>query len=168
VSPCGWESTAFGRPPPMVEFLFDTTRAVIHLLLSGAFDRHPHIRWVVPHAGAALPILADRIAAFAPWVAPEAAKADVADTLGRLHYDLAGIPVPRGLPALLSLVPPTQVVYGSDYPFTPADQALELSRSLDAFSPFQDAVGWPRLAANGRRLLQPAPPGRDPTGPSGP
>jgi len=166
VSPCGWESTAFGRPPPMVEFLFDTTRAVTHLLLSGAFYRHPHIRWVVPHAGAALPILADRVAAFAPWVSPEAADGDVVATLGRLHYDLAGTPVPRGLPALLSLVPPTQVVYGSDYPFTPPDQVLGLSRSLDAFAPFHDTLGWPLLADTGRRLLQPAPPGSDPTHPS--
>ena len=78
-SPCGWEQVSFGRPRPMVEFLFDTTRAVVNLALNGVLDRYPAIRWVVPHAGAALPVLADRVDRLAPLISlgpPGAAPVD--------------------------------------------------------------------------------------------
>ena len=39
--------------------------------------------------------------------------------LGRLHYDLAGTPIPRQLDALLALTTLEHLHYGSDYPFTP-------------------------------------------------
>ena len=57
-SPACWECTSLGYPRPMIEFPFDTTRAVTNLLLSGTLARHPDIRWIVPHAGGTLPFLA--------------------------------------------------------------------------------------------------------------
>ena len=62
-SPVCWEQTSFGRPRPMLEFLFDTTRAVVNLVLNGTVARHPDLRLIVPHAGATLPVVADRVAA---------------------------------------------------------------------------------------------------------
>lgn len=60
-SPPGWEQTAFGRPRPMVEFLFDTTRCVVDMALSGTLARYPRIRWIVPHPGAVLPVALDAL-----------------------------------------------------------------------------------------------------------
>lgn len=37
-SPACWEQTSFDRPRPMLEFLFDTTRAVVNLVLNGTGD----------------------------------------------------------------------------------------------------------------------------------
>jgi predicted TIM-barrel fold metal-dependent hydrolase len=133
VSPCGWEAVSFGRPRPVLEFIFDTTRAVINLALSGVLDRYPSIRWVIPHAGAALPVIADRVDRFYTWAGPPGeSSTGLIAALGRLHYDLAGAPMPRALPALLSLVCPDQLVYGSDYPFTPAARVHELATALSA------------------------------------
>jgi hypothetical protein len=39
--------------------------------------------------------------------------------LARLHFDLAGYPIPRQLDALLTLTTLEHLHYGSDYPFTP-------------------------------------------------
>ena len=47
--------------------------------------------------------------------------------LGRLHFDLAGFPVPRQLDALLTLTTLDHLHYGSDYPFTP-EFAVALAR----------------------------------------
>ena len=47
----------------MIEFIFDTARAVTDLILSGTLTRHPEMRVLVPHGGT-LPLLADRIEAF--------------------------------------------------------------------------------------------------------
>ena len=131
VSPCGWEGVSFGRPRPFVEFLFDTTRAVVNLALSGALDRFPNIRWVVPHTGAALSILADRVHRFHQLLHPPGdPDVDVLALLQRLHYDLAGVPVPRSLAALLELVGTDRLVYGSDYPFTPAATVHALADAI--------------------------------------
>jgi hypothetical protein len=39
--------------------------------------------------------------------------------VGRLHFDLAGFPLPRQLESLLTLTTLDHLHYGSDYPFTP-------------------------------------------------
>ena len=98
-SPVCWEHTSFGRPRPMLEFLFDTTRAVVNLVLNGTVARHPDLRLIVPHAGATLPVIADRVAFFALALGVDA-SVDVLRDLGDLHYDLAGTPIPRQLDAL--------------------------------------------------------------------
>ena len=103
----------------MVEFLFDTTRAVVNLVLNGTVARHPNVEFVVPHAGAALPVIADRVTAFTFALADVDPGADVMRDLARLHYDLAGFPIPRQLDALLTLTSLDHLHYGSDYPFTP-------------------------------------------------
>jgi predicted TIM-barrel fold metal-dependent hydrolase len=64
-SPVCWEHTSLGRPRPMLEFLFDTTRAIVNLVLNGSIARYPNLRLVIPHAGATLPVVADRVAGFA-------------------------------------------------------------------------------------------------------
>jgi predicted TIM-barrel fold metal-dependent hydrolase len=155
-SPCGWEQVSFGRSRPMVEFLFDTTRAVVNLSLNGVLTRYPAIRWVVPHAGAALPVMADRVARLAPLSSPppdgEAAP-DVLGDLGRLYYDLAGVPLPRALPALLNLVPASQVVYGSDYPFTPAPMVAALAGAIASTGALDGPTRAAALRGNAAALL---------------
>ncbi|MFD9698225.1 amidohydrolase family protein [Lentzea sp. NPDC059081] len=126
-SPPCWEHTALGRPRPMIEFLFDTTRCVVDLVLSGTLDRYANIRWIVPHAGAVLPVVAHRVAGMSTLVG---APVDVPNALGRLYYDLAGVPLPVALDGLLTLVGPNRLLYGSDFPFTPAPVVAGLAEGL--------------------------------------
>jgi len=117
-SPACWEHTSLGRPRPMLEFFFDTTRAVVDLVLNGTVAKHPGIEFLIPHAGATLPMVADRVSVFSQLLAVDPAV-DVLRDLGRLHFDLAGFPIPRQLDALLTLTTLEHLHYGSDYPFTP-------------------------------------------------
>jgi predicted TIM-barrel fold metal-dependent hydrolase len=117
-SPPCWEHTSLGRPRPMLEFLFDTTRAVVDLVLNRTIARHPNLELIVPHAGATLPMIADRVSVFSLLLDVDDAV-DVLGDLGRLHYDLAGYPLPRQLDALLAVTSLDHLHYGSDYPFTP-------------------------------------------------
>jgi 6-methylsalicylate decarboxylase len=50
----------------MLEFIFETTRSISDLVLSGVLERFPNLRVIVPHAGAALPILVERIELLLP------------------------------------------------------------------------------------------------------
>lgn len=126
---------AVSHPYPMIEFMFDTTRAVFNLMLSGALDRYPDIRVIVPHAGAAVPVLAERVAGFAAFLrmgAPEQQNTDhFRQTLRKLYFDLAGMPEPVALGALLEVVDPSQLLYGSDWPFTPEPVVADLVKILE-------------------------------------
>ncbi|MBK5333154.1 MAG: amidohydrolase [Ilumatobacteraceae bacterium] len=117
-SPACWECTSLGYPRPMIEFPFDTTRAVTNMLLSGVFARYPDIRWIVPHAGGTLPFLAPRIAGISVLLGADDPAA-VVSQLRRLYYDLAGSASSAVVTSLLTLVDRHQVLYGSDWPFTP-------------------------------------------------
>jgi predicted TIM-barrel fold metal-dependent hydrolase len=134
-SPACWEHTSLGRPRPMIEFLFDTTRAVVNLVLNGTVTRCPDLEIIVPHAGATLPMIADRVAAFSLALGIDSAV-DVFRDLGRMHFDLAGYPIPRQLDALLTLTTLEHLHYGSDYPFTPEFVAtMACERIEDAGDP---------------------------------
>ncbi len=140
----------------MVEFLFDTTRAVVNLVLNGVVARYPGVRIVVPHAGATLPVIADRVSAFSLVLDTDPA-ADVLRDLAGLHFDLAGMPLPRQLDALLALTTLGHLHYGSDFPFTPdfvvemaagrLDDAGDPPGSLPAALRANTERLFPRLAA---------------------
>jgi predicted TIM-barrel fold metal-dependent hydrolase len=151
-SPLCWEQTSFGRTRAMVEFLFDTSRAVVNMVLNGVVARHPRVEVIIPHAGAALPVIADRVAAFAFILEDLDPSADVYRDLARLHFDLAGFPLPRQLDALLALTTAEHLHYGSDYPFTPEAVVAMLADPLDAIEEPSGLVPG-TLAANSRRLF---------------
>lgn len=92
-SPPNAAAVSLGRPAPMIEFLFDTARTVVDLILLGVVDRFPNIRWVFTHGGGVLPLLADRVDFFRTQVGLGAPT--MPDVLQRLWFDLAGTPVPR-------------------------------------------------------------------------
>jgi predicted TIM-barrel fold metal-dependent hydrolase len=113
-----------------MEFIFETTRSMTDLVLSGVLRRHPELRIIVPHAGAALPILAGRVDMLAPLAGDRAEVPSLRKALRILHYDLAGVPVEEQLAALLGVADPTRLHYGSDFPFTPLQGCQYLARQL--------------------------------------
>jgi predicted TIM-barrel fold metal-dependent hydrolase len=117
-SPICWQQSALGYPRPMIEFTFDSTRAVVNLIFSGTTTRCPKVRFIVPHAGGTLPFLARRIGMFARALAggtPVAAE----EHLRKLYYDLAGSPGSNALAPLLEMTERSHILYGSDYVHTP-------------------------------------------------
>ncbi|MGW4125222.1 amidohydrolase family protein [Nocardia sp. NPDC004711] len=126
-SPPCWEHTAFDQPRSLIEFPFETTRAITGLILTGALDRYQRLSVIAPHGGGALPSLADRIHTLGQLTARQrgADAVDALAALRRLHYDLAGFPLDTQLPSLLRLASPSQLLYGTDWPFTPQPQIAE-------------------------------------------
>jgi len=121
-SPACFEAVGLGRPAPLLEFPLDTTRTIVDLLYARTLRTNPEIKVIVPHGGAALPALIARIAAFAglPFIEPRpASEAEVFETLERLYYDVALSAHPVPFAALRRIAPITQILFGSDWPFTP-------------------------------------------------
>jgi 6-methylsalicylate decarboxylase len=109
-----------GVPAATLDFPFDTTKAITSMLFSGTFAKCRNIRFIFSHAGGTIPFLAERIARL--QVRPEF-KASVPDgvlfELKRLFFDTALSANELAFSALLKLVAPDQVLFGSDYPFAP-------------------------------------------------
>ena len=109
-----------GVPPAIIEFVFDTTRAITSLLASGTLQRCPDIRFIFCHAGGTAMPIAHRIDAWSertPQVQQQ--TQGVLAAMKRLHYDIATSANPASLAALRAIVPLSQILFGSDNPFIP-------------------------------------------------
>jgi len=78
----------------------------------------------------------------------------VRSALRRLHYDLAGAPVPELLGALLKVADPGRIHYGSDFPFTPLAACESLRDALLNCQELDQASRPEVLSGNARRLLR--------------
>lgn len=148
-SPAGCEVTSLGRPRPMIEFMFDTARTVTDLMLAGVPRRFPKMPIIVPHAGGVLPLLADRIQGFMSIFGdPDVPIPDIHGDLAGFYYDLAGDPFPRVIPSLLTVTGRDHVLYGTDYPWSPARGVVKRLAIIEA-----DDTGWRASSTAAARTL---------------
>lgn len=146
-----------GRPRPMLEFPFDTTRAAADLALSGRLTDYPGIQWIFTHGGGALPLLADRVEGMRRLLAGPAMTdhpgEPVPSQLSRQWYDMAGTPFPNQVPAVAAAFGTGRLLYGTDYCWTPAPMVAAQVASLDT-APQPAGDTWRALAtANALRLF---------------
>jgi predicted TIM-barrel fold metal-dependent hydrolase len=116
-------------PIPVFEFFFDTARAVINLFSTGTVDRCPNMKFIIPHAGGALPPLMTRFIRFSS-VVPGGRVLDATTVRKQLdeqfYFDLAGFQFDSEsdetgqLKALVQGfdISYERLLYGSDFPFT--------------------------------------------------
>jgi predicted TIM-barrel fold metal-dependent hydrolase len=140
-----------GTFPAVIEVPHDTTRAVTSLLLSGTLARLRDIQWIFSHGGGTIPMLAGRINFFhgnaknVDQYAPNGVEAE----FRRLYYDTANATHPASMAALLKLVAPAQVLYGSDYPYVAMNTQVASLRALG----LPDADVQSIARGNAQRLL---------------
>lgn len=122
--------------PAIAEFLFDTTRVFMNLVTSGGtIDRFPGVKFILAHAGAAIPPIIDRFSRFSRELGlgkVEKTYAELREILQtRFYFDLAGFVLPIQIHGLRLLVNDTRLLFGSDYPYTPANVTLLLAQEFD-------------------------------------
>jgi predicted TIM-barrel fold metal-dependent hydrolase len=106
--------------PRVIEFGTDTTRTIASYLFSGAAARYPDVRMIFSHAGGTMPFLIERFT--------EMATEPIVPLLSRFFYDTAQSSNRIALGALTQLVPVSQVLFGSDFPFrTETDHVANLA-----------------------------------------
>ena len=103
-----------------IEYNTDVSRAIISLIVSGAADRTPNIRYVMSHGGGTIIGLAGR---FLRNEASAESLARAPEVNSRLHhlrrfyYDTAASTNPVIIEALKRMVAPSQILFGTDFPF---------------------------------------------------
>ena len=118
------EHTRLHAPPFVVEYVFDTTRAIVNLIHSGTLKRCPNIRFIVAHGGGAVPFLAQRIAMMEGHRGARGVT-NVIPTLRSLYYEIASTTSPFALCSLQELADPSHILWGSDLPFVYGDRLRE-------------------------------------------
>ncbi|WP_149037421.1 amidohydrolase family protein [Hirschia baltica] len=121
-SPCCFEAFNLGLPAPMLEFPFETTRTMVDLVLSRRLSQYPNIEFIVSHAGGVLPFLSQRIAGIGQLPAlgqKQMSAFETMSAMSKFNYDLALSATGVQFSALKSVAPVTNILFGSDYPFTP-------------------------------------------------
>ena len=148
-------------PDPMFEYLFETARCVINLFLSGTITRYPNITYVLSHVGGALPPLVQRFTTFSEAILKldNGVNAASVKTIfqDRFFFDLAGFAFPDQIHGILRYVDSSRILYGSDYPYTPASGVEMLAKLMEKDGPtvFTKEGEWDAVEnGNARRLLQ--------------
>jgi len=106
-----------GVSPVWVEFDFDTVRAAISLLVNHTFEKFPDIKFILTHSGGALPVEAARIQGIVNPGVTGRQPGTVESYFSRIFYDIANGANPMALSALTKLVPTSQILFGTDFPY---------------------------------------------------
>src|SRR5262249_24008649 len=105
-------------PAFMMEYLFDTTRATVNLIFSGAIERFPRVRFILPHAGGLAPYFAWRLSV-SPMIGPrlpQLSLAQVNAALKHFWYDNALSPGEQTFGSLDRAALPERVEFRTHYP----------------------------------------------------
>jgi predicted TIM-barrel fold metal-dependent hydrolase len=121
-----------------VERDFDSTRAVTNLLYSGTLSKYPDIRYIINHSGADVPVEAgrikDRVPGFSTYGGKPLSNNDgrtekipngVFYELKKLYFECAHAAYPAAMAALTAFAPPTQYLFGTDWPAEPMESTLD-------------------------------------------
>jgi len=133
----------------ILEFMFDTTRILTNMVLSGNKKRFSNIKMISAHAGGTIPFLVNRIQILETHFGPGRDRAplsagEIRESLASFYYDLTCSTSIAQLGALLELVPVSQLLMGFDIPFMPSWSIAPAIAYIERFS---------RLDENDRRVL---------------
>lgn len=121
-------------PGFMLEYPFDTSRAAVNLLFSGALERFSRVRFILAHAGGTVPYLAWRLSV-SPMISsrlPQWSRETILAGLRRFWYDTALAAGRATMASLGEVAAPDRILFGSDWPFANARVVAEEVKDLTA------------------------------------
>jgi predicted TIM-barrel fold metal-dependent hydrolase len=129
------ELRGFGHALPVsVGFQFETTIALARFIFAGVLHRHPGLRMLVAHGGAAVPTLAGRMDA--AWrsdpTTHERLPAPPSDSIARLYLDLV-VYQERSMRLVEDTAGLSKLSYGTDNPFSVSDPVVNGAALESAF-----------------------------------
>ena len=106
----------------------DTTVAIVSMMRAGVPKNYPNIRWIMSHGGGTMPFLIERMVG-----EPVAPKLDGTPKEGEplyylrrnFFYDTAQVANGAALPALKKAVGVSQILFGTDYPWSTMEDHVE-------------------------------------------
>ena len=120
-------------PVATIEYAVDSTRTMASLVFGGAAAKYPNIRWIFSHSGGTTPFLLSRFIRQEQDMKGEAVKRmpnGVMHEYKKFYYETAQGNHAGALDALLRMIPLSQVLYGTDFPYR---DGAEVNTGLAAY-----------------------------------
>jgi 6-methylsalicylate decarboxylase len=98
----------------------DTTRTIMSLIVNKAPSLYPNIPFIFSHAGGIMPFVIERILGrtnIAKLIATPPAPNSLLYELKHFYYDTAGSDNPVSMAGLRKIVPVSQILFGTDFPY---------------------------------------------------
>jgi predicted TIM-barrel fold metal-dependent hydrolase len=102
-----------------VEFVIDTTRTILSVLVNGTVTRCPDIKFIWSHGGGTVPFITSRL----NGAATKLPKGLIYE-LQKFYYDTAQAFNPYTLPSFKKLVPTSHILFGTDFPLGGGSAAI--------------------------------------------
>ncbi|ETI26441.1 hypothetical protein G647_03218 [Cladophialophora carrionii CBS 160.54] len=132
---------------PVIEYPFDTTRAIGNFLFRQARAKFPDVNIIWSHAGGAMGSLGDRLAV--QTTLPIHGGRDLNASLAALksfYYDTAVQMSDAQFAGIKEFVGADRILTGSDYPYLPGSLVPAVQKAFNSYAGFDDAdrekIGW--------------------------
>jgi predicted TIM-barrel fold metal-dependent hydrolase len=110
-----------------LEYPYDTGRTFMSLLFGGMLAKYTDVRWTFCHGGGTLPFLIGRLNNLAAnshekldVIAPDGIEA----MLQSMYFDTANATYGPAFDALAAVIPISQIMFGTDYPYVTGKQNI--------------------------------------------
>src|SRR5579871_6559407 len=126
------------QSPGLIEWGTDTSRTIGDIVFSGNAQKFRDIKWIFSHAGGTMPFLIERFVRH-PLIEKKYQPAVPDGTLAeltRFYYDTAQTANKAAMSALTAVIPTSQILFGTDFPYR---TGLDHVRGLRASGVFTDA-----------------------------
>jgi predicted TIM-barrel fold metal-dependent hydrolase len=145
----------------ILEFMFESTRTVANMVISGAKERFSKINIISTHGGGTIPYLAARIELLEPLfelLEPLSGRrvmtdAEIQSGLSSFYYDLTAATSTPSLAALKKFISPTRLLMGFDFPMMPTTTIAPAQDQLAANGGFDDEATEAILFGNAQKLF---------------
>ena len=139
-----------GSVAAIYEYPTDTTRAVLNMIAHWIMTRFANIWWIVPHCGSFQPYMLQRFSGVSGILASMGMikTVDAGAEFEKLYFDIAGDPEPVALDMLRMVAADDHIVFGSDFPHSPAKVILMKKKNLDR-NPKWDGIREKIYSGNG-------------------
>lgn len=136
-----------------IEFPTNTARTILSLWTAGITRTMPDLKFIFCHGGGVMPILLGRLAGFTGWqgVGPERLKTLFPDGVyaefAKLYFECAQAYAPETIAMLRAIVPPSHLLFGSDFSYFAISHAVERFRSLTLPDDLREMIAGANAAA---------------------
>jgi predicted TIM-barrel fold metal-dependent hydrolase len=132
-----------GLNDSILEFVFDTTRMIANMVVTGSKKRFSQIKIISTHGGGTIPYLVSRIQTLEHTfgVGPgrlELSPEEVRQGIASFYYDLTAATSEAQLYAILKLVPVSQLLMGFDFPLMPKSSFAPAIADVGRYSAFSE------------------------------
>ena len=125
----------------VIEYGTATARSIATMVFHGFDLEYPDIKVIFSHAGGTMPSLIERFevqATQGPY--PRQMPQGVHPAIRHFNYDTAQASNPQALGALMGLVPASQILFGTDYPYRTCVEHVKNLAAMNLAAPDLQAI----------------------------